>query len=320
MKHYIAADGGGTKLDVILFDEELNVLKRVSCGGINEKFKSADKIEEELISLADRLFCDYDITEIERAGISLAGKNDLLIKCLDKKVKVKEVVRYNEGETVLLASGLKYGVVAQAGTGSDVFCLQPNGCKIYGGFGSLLGDEGSGFYIGREGLKSAVYDYYGYGEKTSLKKEVFDFLKITDAEQVRKGLATDPLVREKTASIAKIVSKEAEKGDIVARGILTNAGKELGLLTNYAVSVEKGKIEGAVIASGGAWKGYRGMFDEFYKTVAEKFPSLNVKLAEFEPIAGILFATGTENGMTYESVKEKIYEKNGDLSFSAKGR
>lgn len=319
MKYYIAADGGGTKFDVILFDEDYNVLRRLKSGGINENFKSVEIIEKETDFLVKNLLEGYGIREIECVNISAAGKNDVFLKRLSENVKVNGAVRYNEGETVLYAAGLKYGVVAQAGTGSDVFVLQPDERNVYGGLGSLLGDEGSGFYIGQQGLKAAVKAFYGSGKQTILKERIFDELKVSVPEDIRRGLAVDPLVREKTASLSKSVAKAAVNGDFVAKRIFKNAGKELAELTIYALKKRNGKITGSVIASGGAWKGCRNMFDAFYSSVTAEFPSVKPILAEFEPIAGLIFVTAMENGCSYEKVKEKIVAENPDLRFFAKG-
>ena len=61
------------------------------------------------------------------------------------------------------------------------------------------------------------------------------------------------------------------------------------------------------------------MFDTFYSSVNAEFPTVKLILAEFEPIAGLIFVTAMENGCSYEKVKEKIVAENPDLRFFAKG-
>ena len=73
---------------------------------------------------------------------------------------------YGEGETALAAAGAAYGIVAQAGTGSDAFLVQPGGQMSIGGWGYIFGDEGSGYDIGERTLRAAIHAFDGRGPKT----------------------------------------------------------------------------------------------------------------------------------------------------------
>lgn len=325
-KYFIAADGGGTKLIAVLFDENLNVLRAEKTGGINEIFKSGQAIGEELKRLSERLLSGTGVGEIEELAVSLASRKDTLLQAVSARAKVKNYTRYNEGETVLAAHGLKYGIAVQAGTGSDVFVFQPHRKEIVGGLGAYLGDEGSGFEIGCSGIKAAVAAYMGIGEKTSLYPAVFGHFSIAEPRDLLSALVRKENSREMTAHVSYIVAEEAEKGDKIARKIFRTAGERLAALTIYGIErchapqnadksdnkacaenvQNQGAIEGEIVASGGAWKGHRGMFRAFSRKVRKKYPEIRVRLAELSPLAGVAALTAEKYGKNYAEIVQKL--------------
>jgi len=127
------------------------------------------------------------------------------------------------------ALSLGWGISVVAGTG--VACLAvPDGgqARLVGGHGFLLGDEGGGFWIGREGVRAVLRHADGRGPATEL----------TDAARQRFGALEDLHIRlhesdrpvDAIARFAPDVLAAARAGDPIAGGILDEASRELVLV------------------------------------------------------------------------------------------
>lgn len=320
-KYFIVADGGGTKLDIILYDDDFNIVKTVRGKGVNENKKDLVKIKEEVFLLVENLLSGTGITEIEKTTVSLASKNDFLYDAVKKFCALKEYEKYNEGQSVLYASGVNHGVVVQAGTGSDVFVCMPNFSKIFGGLGHILGDEGSGFDIGLKSIKSAIEAYENRGEQTILQQMIFEKFNIVEPRDFIKNLVLDKDFLEKIASVTYITEKAVNMKDSVAINIYKNAGKVLAEQTIYAIQccIEKERIDrfdGVIVPSGGAWKGAKIMQETFTQIIKDKFPFATIKKPLFKPVVGLVIANYLQNGGVFDKIlpiletnfKEYLYE------------
>ena len=128
------------------------------------------------------------------------------------------------------------GVVVISGTGSIVLARNARGrFGRVGGWGHLLGDEGSAYWIAREAVRAAVAAEEGRGPKTRLGEEVrrwFAVKRLTDlvSEFYQPGLTKDEF-----ASLAGRLSGKLLNRDPVFRDICRRAGQELAAQTFTAV-------------------------------------------------------------------------------------
>ncbi|MGC8668006.1 MAG: N-acetylglucosamine kinase [Chthonomonadales bacterium] len=131
----------------------------------------------------------------------------------------------------------KPGVVVIAGTGSVAYGENAQGeCASCGGWGYLLGDEGSGYWIGLQALNAMTRAADGRGPATSLSDAVCRHLGVADVHGVHHLVYSHRLDRRGVAEIARIVDMCAEDGDTISRRILRNAGKELGLQASLVLN------------------------------------------------------------------------------------
>lgn len=130
------------------------------------------------------------------------------------------------------ATGGRPGVVILSETGSIAFGEDATGRQARaGGFGPMLGDEGSGFDIARRGLVAALRAEDGRGPATRLSERIrqrFMLDRISDLINLVYGNPA-PLGRAEIASLVPLVIEVAQEGDGVARELLRVAGRELGL-------------------------------------------------------------------------------------------
>ena len=230
MKYYITADGGGTKQLVLLYDETFKIVRSVRTAGTNSCFKPVGQITRETEELADRLFADglaETVKEIEAVDLCIVGDADILIRALSRYVKLNSVNSWGEGSTALGAAGVTYGCVAQAGTGSDAFLIQPDYTDVVGGWGALLGDEGSGYDIGLQTLKAAVYAKDGRGPASRILPILMEKWEMRGLWDLVGRTVNNPDARHLVASASYVAELAADEGDETALAIFERAGHAL---------------------------------------------------------------------------------------------
>ncbi len=179
MQLYLGVDGGGTGCRAAVAGADGPVLGRGEAGPANIASDPDGALANILLAARAALTsAGLDETRLATltAGLGLAGSNargfrDRLVRELpfrEAKV-VSDAVASVKG-----ALGSDDGVVAALGTGS-VFAVQRAGVvRQIGGWGLVLGDEGSGAWIGRAILSAAMGAQDGYRPMTPLLRELLD--------------------------------------------------------------------------------------------------------------------------------------------------
>jgi N-acetylglucosamine kinase-like BadF-type ATPase len=123
------------------------------------------------------------------------------------------------------ALGGKPGIVLISGTGSIGMAKDQDG-EIYrvGGWGRVIGDEGSGFAIGRSALVAVARALDDRGQGTMLTRLAAKRFGLSNPQRIVSKVYQD---RFDPSRLAPLVLKAAEKGDKVSKGILEEAALEL---------------------------------------------------------------------------------------------
>ncbi|HEX2998853.1 MAG TPA: BadF/BadG/BcrA/BcrD ATPase family protein, partial [Armatimonadota bacterium] len=173
---------------------------------------------------------------------------------------------------IALAGGTvgQAGVVVIAGTGSIALGIDRQGRESRsGGWGYLVGDEGGGFDIGRQGIRAALREVDGRGPATSLTDCLLQYLGLESREQIRQIVARvyqpetgPPLI----AGFSRLVTCEAGAGDRVALGIVKRAARELSLAAGAVLhQLELDREKSPVIMAGGIFDADPLLAREFVK-------------------------------------------------------
>ena len=183
------------------------------------------------------------------------------------------------------------GVAAIAGTGSNVLGVGRDGRTWRsGGWGHIVGDEGSGYWLGVEGIKAALHHRDASGPATPLSDDAVAHFGVATVEDVAALLYGKPLTKGEIASFARAVSERAEGGDEVAAKLLESAGRHLA--TNVcAVIRETGLDDGrpfTVGRVGSTWKAGALMLDPFEATVRSTAPAAEFRTVAAAPVYGAL--------------------------------
>ena len=304
-KYYLAADGGGSKLLGILYDDDFKVIRHCKLSGVNMRFKPLEAVKKNLSDMLEILLGD-DIKEVEAADVCLVCNREVWGPIIKDDPRIKSVTVRDEPLIAISSAFMRDGIVALSGTGSDIFMMKDGkNLRSIGGWGPLLGDEGSGYDIGVHAIKAAIFDFDGRGEPTALKKMVLDRWETDNLWDVVFDLARDPDARHKVASIVPLVGRTAEEGDKVAKEVYKYAVDQLLHQTYTLIKKESSNWNGDVVIMGGAWKSYAGMFNYFKSELESKYPFAKVIKPVFEPVVGCAICRAFDMGLEPSVFKDK---------------
>lgn len=123
------------------------------------------------------------------------------------------------------------GIVLISGTGSIAWGRNRNGVTARcGGWGYLLGDEGSGYALALAGLRAAARYADGRGEATRLLPLFQERLGVESPSGLIEQIYSPAFQRPQVAELACVIGVAAAEGDSVAQRILAQAGSELAEL------------------------------------------------------------------------------------------
>lgn len=135
----------------------------------------------------------------------------------------------NDAELALAALEGAVGVAVIAGTGAIALGRDAGGRTARAsGWGHLIGDEGSGYDIGRACLRAVARAADGRGPQTALVARLAAAWAL-EAPEAMIGQVYPTADTARIARLAPLVSAAARAGDAVARGILARAAAELAL-------------------------------------------------------------------------------------------
>ncbi len=335
MVHVLGVDGGATKTICLLSDEGGRLLGAGVSGPSNYitiGVEGAKRSLEEAIMEAIR-GC-RGVRKVEAAYLGMAGgegsRGRRVYKGIMEDLGIAERTFVDSDAAVALAgaTACKPGVVVISGTGSIAYGVNRYGKRRRaGGWGYLLGDEGSGFDIGRRGLISALRAHDGRGERTLLLERLISHLGVSDVyELIEKLYGFGPRVYE-VASMAPIVMDAARDGDPASQRILRGALEELEALALAVIrglEMEGEEFELALV--GGVFEAEDLMADPLGGRISSQIPGCKVIKPRFKPAVGAVLmalnAVGIEvNEAILESIEASLpgfegalFDPSGDLS------
>lgn len=287
-------DAGGSKTECIIAESKKDKILTKTVGGpANYQIVGIEKACEEVKKTFLKAKKNVGIDEIPLLGVGLAGagrKEDKkkLKNELSSKIKDTNIYLSDDAYIALLgATGGRKGVIVIAGTGSIAYGLKNSGKKIRsGGWGPLIGDEGSGFWIGIEAIKSAIKAIENRGENTLLVKSVKEKFSLDNFEELIPFIYNDKLPRKKIARLVPEIFELAQKGDDVSKLIVQRAIDELISLSMSVVKKLDYK-ENKIAVSGGLFNSK--YFYNLYKKQLKKDYSLKTYKAKYSAAYGAVF-------------------------------
>ena len=235
---FLGIDGGGTKTNAAIMNEEGSVLTEGESGPSNPLRVGVETAVTNIIKATEDA-CDRGglvITDISAATLGLAGvrRMDLRQRVKDsfcKRLNIREATVMTDAEIALFGTTFgKPGLVVIAGTGS--ICLGRNEkgeTSISGGWGPLAGDEGGGVGIAQAALHTVAKASDGRGQPTALSARAAEYFRASGPDNLIVAIYSPQVDNSRIAGFARLVVETALEGDAAARDILNDAGHELGI-------------------------------------------------------------------------------------------
>lgn len=292
-KYALGVDGGGTKTVAIVIDSAGRELGRGRAGPSNHHTVGEPPAAANLELAIGEALAQAGIPRVGAACLGIAGSG----RPEDARI-MERLARPALGDTALSivndalialvagTGGRRYGVVVIAGTGSIAYGVDASGREWRaGGWGYILGDEGSAYAIARWGLIAALRARDGRGPATTLVERFTARLGLAELEDVP-FLIHDLDVPE-MAMLAPLVVAVADEGDTVAHRILAGAGEELALAAQAVIAgLDWAGQPFPVILSGGVFQPGGVVVQMVRERLVASTPQAQVILREREPAWG----------------------------------
>lgn len=232
----IGIDGGGSHTRALLADGSGHVLGKGISGPSNHN-RVGDQLAE--ISLNDSILKAFQQANVPvqpvrticmgMAGADRPADRAWLENWALKNTIASHVVCVNDGR-ILISAGTpdEWGCGLISGTGSLAVGINPEGKTARsGGWGYLIGDEGSGYWMGIQALQAVAKFSDGRGPETVLKEMILNEWKLDHPDQLIPHIYDPKFNRAEITRLAYLIQSAAEQGDPMAMSIQNVAGQEL---------------------------------------------------------------------------------------------
>ncbi|GAB1542829.1 N-acetylglucosamine kinase [Scytonema sp. NUACC21] len=309
MNYVLGIDGGGSKTVCVLMDGTGKVISRGDSGASNYQSigieAALESIQSAIYGAAVEALGFIDDIQVKAICLGLAGigrSEDLeVVKGLVKELQNSRLlpITWNLQATnivicndalVALVGGVGYpvGIVVAAGTGSIVFGRNHQGdIKRVGGWGYILGDEGSAYKIAVAGMQAALKAHDGREMSTSLIEVFKQNLNLASIEDLIEVVYRRGWSVKEIAALAPLVDSTAACGDEAANRIIDDAVKELITATGTVIdAIFSPKELFEVVTTGSVWKGKSKIREKFARSIRTMFPTARVIFPRHEPAYG----------------------------------
>ena len=225
----IGVDGGGTRSRALVADEQGQRLAVADGGPALIDPIDPTRAVQSVIAVVGEAAAKAGVAlPVQQlwaglAGASQSGARTRVAAALSGAGLAAEVTVGSDIEAAHAdAFGDGPGILCVVGTGSSVRGVGPSGERVrVGGWGHLLGDEGSGYRIGLDGLSAVMRASDGRGPPTSLATRLTGAAGVTEPPDLVGWAARAS--KGAIAALSVRVAEEARAGDAVAVGIVEDA-------------------------------------------------------------------------------------------------
>lgn len=306
-KYYLGVDGGGSKTTAVVYDEKGNFVCRAVGESINYYSVGMENARKAMADIISRLSKkSFDCAVIGMSALNSRATNEetenfcggIIIESnkiiMDSDLFVALEAMNCEGECAFVISG----------TGSmAVYRSESGDISHAGGFGYIIGDEGSGYSIGLNAIKTAIRAAEGIVPPTALTEECLEYFSAATVYDLIDIFYEKTVSRKDIAAFAKKVYLCAEGGDATAHKLLKD---EATLLSQTVLSLIKDKNGEIPIGLWGGIFQHNPIFRLYFQVCLRESGFSNVKLLDFTPEVGAILSCYRASGIKTVDIIENI--------------
>ncbi|HSP34054.1 MAG TPA: BadF/BadG/BcrA/BcrD ATPase family protein [Thermoanaerobaculia bacterium] len=298
-RYYLGVDGGASKTAALVIDENKQDLGRGVAGPSNHLrvgIETATRNIERAVNIA-LVEAGMAIRQIEYAYCGIAGADhpahrQRVIDSLRIFFPRGNFIVDTDARIALTgAVGFGSGIVIISGTGSVAFGRNGNGEEARaGGWGPTIGDEGSGYAIGREGLAAIVRAHDGRGRRTKMTELLCYDYDMCSPEDLPRFVYATTTHADDIARYGKLVIEAAKVGDGVAQEILTRAGCDLAeCVLAVGRRLHLNEVAFPVAYVGGAFNAEELLLAPMREALLREAPQATLAPPHHTPVEGAAF-------------------------------
>src|SRR5439155_23203721 len=290
--HVLGIDAGGSKTVCLLADERGLILSEGRGPGANLHLAGELAVEKVLHQVMEAALDGRSVTPdaicLGIAGVDRQDEANTITAIMRRIGHRSRVLVVNDALIALVAGARDApGIVIISGTGSIVYGRNAHGeAARAGGWGHMIGDEGSGYWIGREALTAVMRAGDGRGPATGLTDDIVAYFHVNDVSHLPRIVYDREVPRVSVAAVGPIVQHAAELGDAVATRVLERAADELVLgAQSVATRLEMRGDAFAFYLAGGVFRVVPWLARELPDRLLEIAPRCQVQPLEAKPAA-----------------------------------
>ena len=290
----IGIDAGGTKTVCQLADENGVIVGESRGPGANLQAAGELAVEKTLHNLMDEAMAGHPGARlgaicVGMAGVDRPGDAEVVRGIMRRIGQSAQVLIVNDALVALEAGAPgSPGVVIIAGTGSICYGRNEQGqAARAGGWGYVLGDEGSGYWIGRHALRAVVREADRRGPHTSLTPKTLKHFGVDRPQDLIHEIYYGGMRPGAIAALAAAVQEAFVEGDSVAAGILEVGVRELVASAGSVVSrLHLEREPFTFVLAGGIFRAVPWMREQLIARLPRVAPDAQIKHLSVEPAEG----------------------------------
>lgn len=298
MRRYVLGiDGGGTRTRAVILDDQGQI-----CGvgrggvsnyddiGVQAARENIGKAVEAARQEAGLPTPPYDAVFLGIGGVATEADREVVRgMAVDLNLAPEKYIGVGHDIRIALAGGLsgRPGIVQIAGTGSSTYGMNSTGESWRsGGWGPLISDEGSGYWLGIQAMRAATRASDGRSRPTSLQASVMTRLGLPTMDDIMTRLYAQEMSRAEIAALGPLVIDAAREGDEVSLEIIKQGAQ--GMAECIATVAEHLGFGDApeLAMTGGVFQAGAIVVDPFQEAVHALIPHCKITKGELSPVLG----------------------------------
>lgn len=295
MDYIIGIDGGGTKTEAVAYTLEGKELSRALTGFSNVLIDKKEAIKNIITAIDEcnlKIANSLENNKLVAIYLGMAGGeseevSSFVTRTLTNKYGVK--VKVVNDAVIAIAALLKGedGILTISGTGSISYGVRQGKVKTAGGWGHLLGDEGSGYFIAIEALRLITLEEDMDKYPSDLSKALLKEMGIENRKDIINFVYDSP--KGEIAALVPAIVNCAQQGESYAIEILKRGGRELAKITLIVYESLGFKGHVAIGIKGSILTKISMVREEFENTLKESINQVSIINEEVSPTLGAYY-------------------------------
>lgn len=305
---FLGVDGGGSKTEAMLVDRTGCVLGTGQSGGANHQTLGMTTAQDHIRQAAAQalkgrraavaVFC--------LAGADLPPDYAALEPALRDLNLADEIAIYNDSIAVFRAgSDQPFGIAVVCGAGFIAGGIGRDGSEfLLPAQGAVTGDCAGGEYLGQAALGAAFRAWDGRGAATCLQERVLQALGVPDMPTLAERIVQSQVTTPQIINLAPLVFSAAVAGDAIARRLIRDQGREIGLsIVAILRRLDLLETPCQAVLGGSIFYGEGTLLmDTIKNKVRPSAPLVQIKRLDIRPVVGAALLAAEHAGITTDEV------------------